>query len=179
MKKLIIIFVVGLLFVGCSPCKRLQRICPPEVIRERYDSIVIKDTIIYKDRIVEVSIPGDTQYVDKPILIKETISPLFVENTYASAKAWVDNSKLKLQLILKEQKISFLLDSANQIAKHWEYRWHNEKQKEVVTIIEKTPVAKVYKLALFAWVVLIILAGVYLYIKIKTKGFKSLINRLF
>jgi hypothetical protein len=58
MKNLIFILVLLTVFAACSPCKRLARKCPPEIVR--YDSLVFRDTIIYRDRIVEIEIPADT-----------------------------------------------------------------------------------------------------------------------
>lgn len=174
MRNVIIVILLGILFTECSPCRRLQKKCPPQVIRERYDSIVIRDTVMYEDRLVYLDIPGDSVTVEKTVFVKEDITPLFAENDYSFAKAWVENSKLKLQLLLKEQKIAFLLDSANTIAKHWEYKYTNEKQTEIV--IQKTPLPKIFLYAFIGWIVLIVVAGVWLYIKIRTKGFKTILK---
>ena len=177
--KLINLFIIliGLFFISCSPCKRLQRKCPPQIIRERYDSICIKDSIIYKDKEVPVYIPGDTVYNDKPISVPAglNVAPMILENDYALAKAWINNSKLKMQLEQKEQVIKYKVDSAIQIAKHWEYKYTHEKQTEVV---KERYIPKIYKIALFFTISVIILLGVYVYIKIKAGALKSLLNRL-
>jgi len=176
MKKLFVILIAGLFFISCSPCKRLARKCPPQIIHETKDSIIIKDSIVYKDKEVPYYIPGDTQYVEKPVPIKEDISPVWVENKFALAKAWVNNSRLKLLLETKEQTLMLRIDSAIQMANHWEYRWTNEKQTETITIREKF-IPKIYKIAMFATVSGVILLLVYLYIKIKGGLLKSLVNR--
>ena len=170
-------FAIFVMFTNCSPCKRLQRKCPPQIIRERYDSISIKDSIIYKDKEIPIYIPGETVYKDSivPELKDINVPPIILENDYALAKAWISNSHLKMQLEQKEQVIKYKVDSAIQIAKHWEYRWTNEKQKEIV---KEKYIPKVYKIALFFTISVIILLGVYVYIKIKAGALKSLLNRL-
>lgn len=175
MKKLFLILLVGLLFVGCSPCKRFQRRCPPQMETIIQDSIVYRDTIIYKDKEVPYYIPGDTQYVDKPVPVKEDISPISLENKYALAKAWVENSRLKLLLETKDQVINIRIDSAIQIAKHWEYQWKNKKQ--TITLPAEKYIPKIYKIAFFLCVSGIISLGIYLYIKIRAGALKTLLGR--
>jgi len=175
MKKILFIIIAGIIFTSCYPCKRLARKCPPQVIHETKDSIIIRDSIIYKDKEIPYYIPGDTQYVDKPVPIKENISPIQVENKFALAKAWVENSRLKLLLETKEQTLMLRIDSAIQIAKHWEYKWTNERQVE---IIKEKYIPRIYKIALFAVISEVILLGIYIYIKIRRGALKSLVNRL-
>jgi len=177
MKKILFIIVAGMVLTSCYPCKRLARKCPPQIIHETKDSIVIHDSIIYKDKEVPVYIPGDTVYSERPIPTTEKLNvpPMILENKYALARAWIENSKLKMQLEQKDQIIKFRIDSAIQIAKHWEYRWNNEKQT-IVTPPEKY-IPKIYKIAFFAVICEIILLGIYIYIKIRTGAWKSLINK--
>ena len=156
MKKLLFLLLSILLLSSCAPCKRLTKKCPPVVIKERYDSIIVKDTIVYKDKVIPVYIKGDTQYVEKPLPVAVNIAPLKLENQYALAKAWVENTKLKLWLQTKEQVINLRVDSAIQIAKHWEYKWRNEKQVE---IIKERYIPKLYKYAL-SFSIIIVLLGI-------------------
>jgi len=104
----------------------------PEIVKK--DSVIIKDTIIYRDRYIPYYIKGDTQFVDKPVPVEKNIIPirLELENDYAKAKAWVENSRLKLQLEQKDQVIEFKLDSADKEVRHWKEKWTNEKQTIVV-----------------------------------------------
>jgi len=174
--KLLSLLIIGLLLIGCSPCKRLQRKCPPQIEYIKKDSIIIKDSIIYKDKEIPVYIPGETIYKDSIIseLKDVNVPPMILENDYALARAWIDNSRLKLQLEQKEQVIKYKVDSAIQIAKHWEYKWTNEKQTEIV---KERYIPKIYKIALFFTISAIILLGVWVYIKIKFGTLKSLLNR--
>jgi len=174
--KLLSLLIIGLLLIGCSPCKRLQRKCPPQIEYIKKDSIIIKDSIIYKDKEIPVYIPGETIYKDSIIseLKDVNVPPVILENDYALAKAWISNSRLKMQLEQKEQVIKYKVDSAIQIAKHWEYKWTNEKQTEIV---KERYIPKIYKIALFFTISAIILLGVWVYIKIKFGTLKSLLNR--
>jgi len=174
--KLLSLLIIGLFLIGCSPCKRLQRKCPPQIEYIKKDSIIIKDSVIYKDKEIPVYIPGETVYKDSiiPVLKDINVPPIILENDYALARAWIDNSRLKLQLEQKEQVIKYKVDSAIQIAKHWEYKWTNEKQTEIV---KERYIPKIYKIALFFTISAIILLGVWVYIKIKFGTLKSLLNR--
>jgi len=179
-KKNAVLLLGGLaifvMFTNCSPCKRLQRKCPPQIEYIKYDSLIIKDSIIYKDKEVPVYIPGDTVYNDKPIPVSTglNVAPMILENDYALAKAWISNSRLKMQLEQKEQVIKYKVDSAIQIAKHWEYKYTHEKQTEV---IKERYIPKIYKIALFLAISAVLLLGVYVYIKIKSGVLKSFLNR--
>ena len=129
--------MVGFVISIASSCvteRKCMRKFPivPEIVKK--DSVIIKDTIIYKDRIVNYYIKGDTQFVDKPVPVEKNITPirLELENDYAKAKAWVENSRLKLQLEQKDQVIELRLDSAYKEVRHWKEKWTNEKQTIVV-----------------------------------------------
>ena len=175
-KPLIISLIVILLFGSCVTQKKCASKFPPQVIRERYDSISIKDSIIYKDRLIPYYIKGDTQFIEKLIPIDVDISPIILESSYSIAKAWVTNSKLKLQLEQKDQVIQFKLDSADKISKHWEYRYLQEKEKQTTVIREKYT-SKIHSIALLIVIGELITLIIYITIKIKGGGLKSLINR--
>lgn len=167
MKNAYDIFIILILLAilsSCSPCKRLYRKCPPQVITERYDSIIIKDTIIYKDKIINYYIKGETDTVEKFVPVYQDISPLSLENDYAKASAWVYNSKLKLSLTQKDQIIKFKLDSADKIIKHWEYRFENEKRVEIHNI---KYIPRLYKIALGISILSILAFVYYIYNKFK------------
>jgi len=167
---------IFVMFTNCSPCKRLQRKCPPQIEYIKYDSIVIKDSIIYLDKEIPIYIPGETIYKDSIIAeLKDINVPaMTLENDYALAKAWIDNSRLKMILEQKEQVIKYKVDSAIQIAKHWEYKWENEKQTKIV---KERYIPKIYKIALYFAISAILLLGVYIYAKIKSGALKSFLNR--
>lgn len=176
--KLWTIFVLTVILLSqCATPKKCLQKFPPEVIRERYDSIVIKDTVIYKDREVPFYIKGDTIEVEKKIPVKENIAPLTLSNDYAIASAWVENSKLKLSLIQKDQVIKLKLDSADKEVRHWQFQYLKEKESNTHVVVQKF-VPNIYKVALWGWVILIIAGSAWVYVRIKTKGLKSLLNAL-
>lgn len=173
------IFVLTVLVLSsCVTQKKCLQKFPPQTIRERYDSIIIKDTIIYKDVIVEKVIPADTVYVDRIIPgIPQSITtrPMILENDYAIAKGWIQDSRLKMQLEQKYQVLRFKLDSADKLVRHWQFQYLKERELNTHVVVQKfTP--KIYKIALWGWVVLIIAGSAWVYVRIKSKGLKSLLN---
>jgi hypothetical protein len=134
--------IILILFSSCVTQKKCAKRFPPEAVLVRYDSIVIKDTIIYKDRIITHVIKADTVYRDVIIESSLDVPVMMLENDYAKAKAWINNSKLKLQLEQKNKVIQFKLDSADKEVRHWEYKYRNEKQ---TVIVEKKYVPKFVK----------------------------------
>ena len=62
------------------------------------------------------------------------ILPLTVENTYSIASAWIENSKLKLQLTTKQQVIDRLLLNAERDATHWKEKYITDKRTEIVEV---------------------------------------------
>jgi hypothetical protein len=140
MKTLIPLLIV-LAISSCVTQKKCNQKFPPNVVTFYKDSIVIKDSLIYKDRIVPYKIPGDTVWQEKPIPVpvELKVDPVYADNTYASAKAWIENARLKLQLTQKDQVIMFKLDSADRVAKHWESRWQNERQTITLPPVKYTP----------------------------------------
>jgi len=170
----ITILIILILFSSCVSQKKCISKFPPETIKVRYDSIVIKDTVIYKDRIINHAIKADTVYKDKliPVPANLNVSPIFSENDYAKAKAWIQNSKLKLQLEQKDQVIQFKLDSADKEVRHWKYQYTLESEKQS-TVIRESFVPKIYKVALFIVIGELLALIVYMYIKLKGGGLKS------
>jgi len=154
--KNVSILIVLILFSGCVTQKRCLKKFPPETIIERHDSIVIHDTTIYKDVVIYDTIPGDTQYVEKIIPIKENvvILPVERENAYARAKAWVEDTKLKLELIQKEQEIQRIIKDANKETKYWRYKYTTESIKNTQVVYQAR---NIHKAALWFSAIVILL----------------------
>jgi len=133
---------------------------PPQTITEVVEKLIVRDSIVFKDRIVEIKIPADTVYVEKVVEIPSNIyiAPITTENDYARASAWVEKSKIKLMLFQKEQVIQTIIENAEKEAYYWKEKY--EKEKQVVTVTEKY-IPKVYKLALGMWVFIIIVGVMY------------------
>jgi hypothetical protein len=147
---------------------------------QRYDSLVVRDSIVYKDRLVPFYIPGETVRKDSLIPgIPEKINtrPMTLENKYAIAKAWIENSILKMQLDQKDQVIKFKLDSADKVAKHWEYKYTNEKQTITLPPVKYIP--GVYSIAFWLWVFIIITGlGLFVWKIFKPKFITNIFNKL-
>jgi len=175
--KNIAILIVLILFSSCVTQKKCVKRFPPETIKVRYDSIVIKDTVIYKDKLVPYYIKGDTVTKDSLISVPVTLNtvPLIVENDYAKAKAWIQNSKLKLQLEQKDQVIQLKLDSADKEVRHWKYQYTLESEKQTTVIREKF-IPRIYKTALFVVIGEVIALIIYMYVKLKGGGLRSLLK---
>ena len=141
MRTILVFLVVLVSFASCVTQKRCLSKFPPQVVTVRHDSIIIKDSIVYKDRLVPYKIPGDTVWAEKPIPVPVTLNvpPIKLENTYARAEAWIENSKLKMKLEQKDQVIKFKLDSADRERYHWQSKWENEKQIITLPPIKVTP----------------------------------------
>jgi hypothetical protein len=140
--KTLIPIVILLSLASCVTQKRCYQKFPPQVVTIRHDSIVIKDSLVYRDRLVPYKIPGDTVWKEKPIPgIPEKINvpPMKLENLYAEAQAWIENSMLKMSLRQKDQVINFRLDSADKERSHWEYLYKNEKQTITLPPVKYTP----------------------------------------
>lgn len=140
--KTLIPILIALALASCVTQRRCNSKFPPSTDTQVRDSIIIRDSIIYKDRLVPYKIPGDTIWQDKPIPgIPEKINtaPMRLENTYAIAEAWIENSKLRLKLQQKDQVITFKLDSADRIAKHWEERYREASSVKVLPPEKYTP----------------------------------------
>jgi len=170
----ITILIILILFSSCVSQKKCISKFPPETIKVRYDSIVIKDSVIYKDRIINHVIKADTVYKDViiPVPAELNIPPITSENDYAKAKAWIHNSRLKLQLEQKDQVIQFKLDSADKEVRHWKYQYTLENEKQSTVIREKF-VPKIHSIALLIVITELIVLIIYMYIKLKGGGLKS------
>lgn len=136
-----LVATVGVMMMGCASQKRCFKLYPPEI---RSDTITV-DSLVYRDTIVEVILPGDTIreeiFIDAPcpepedsvVLIpapslnSDTVRAV---GTYAEAEAWVENRKLKIELIENEQVLQIKLDSVIVEARHWKTMYTVEIHKE-------------------------------------------------
>lgn len=164
--KLLELFILTALIAIISSCTTLRK-CnakfPPQVSVIIKDSIITKDTIIYRDKVIPYYIKGDTVFAEKKVPITVDISPVWAQNEYATASAWVQDSKLKLQLIQKDQVIKIIIDSAFKEVSHWKEMYNN---KEVTKILPPEKyVPKIVKF--FAWVGGILLVLIIGYVAVR------------
>ena len=166
LSKLLAVIAFLALLSSCVTYKRCNAKFPPQASVIIKDSIITKDTVIYRDKIVLFAIKGDTVFAEKKVPITVDISPVWAQNEYATASAWVQDSKLKLQLIQKDQVIKIIIDSAYKESKYWKEKYTNEKQ--VITLPAPPPEKFVPKFIKFlAWVGGVFLLGVILYVAYK------------
>lgn len=154
---------------SCNPCQRLAKKCPPKIEYIRYDSIVNRDSIVYRDRIIRDTIPPDT--VSTEVLIEVpancpsiNIRRIHVDGKYAEADAWVQNSMLKLELRQKEQVIEKILKDAEKETTHWRELYTKELTKET-TQVKYIP--KLYKIAF--WYMLLSIIGISVFVGLKLR----------
>jgi len=160
MKKLLVLLLAAVLFAGCNPCKRLWRICPPEV---HYDSIYVETVKL--DTLVLIS-PSDTTYIEVPAVTLEGLG-IIVSNADQNITAKVEGGIFKAKVICKEDSLQAVIASKDRLI---------SEKKEVIKEVEvEVPVRYIPK---WAWICLIavvcelICGGVWVYVKIKTGGFK-------
>ena len=168
-KWLLVIFaivVLALLLCSCTTQKRCIRKFPPQTVIERTDSIVMRDTIIYHDRVIRDTIEADTVFIEKVISIpgEINISPVEAENRYSRAKAWIENQRLKLQLETKEQVIQKILKDAEKETIRWKEMYYSEITKESQIVYKPK---KIHKISMWLSGIFILLSALFIYLKIK------------
>ena len=110
MKKVSILLTI-ILLVGCSPCERLLKKCPPEIIK---DTVYLPGEIVYQDTVVYRYLAGDT--VENEIVIEKWRDRpdtfITAHTELAEATARLQRNKLRLQLIQYDSLFQWKLDSA-------------------------------------------------------------------
>ena len=160
MKRTLILLIVAVMFVGCNPCKRLWKVCPPEV---HYDSVYIETVKL--DTLVLVS-PADTTYIEVPAITLESLG-IIVDNADQSIVIEVVEGVFKAQVICKEDSLLAVIASKDKLL--------SEKKEVIKEVKVEVPVKHIPK---WAWICLIIVlceviaGGVWVYVKIKTGGLK-------
>jgi hypothetical protein len=160
--KLLVLIAFATLSFSCVTLRKCNAKFPPQTSVITKDSIITKDTIIYRDKIVPYYIKGDTVFAEKKVPVTVDISPIWTQTEYASASAWVEGSRLKLQLIQKDQTIKIIIDSAFKEVSHWQAMYNN---KEVTKVVTEKYIPKIVKV--FAWIGGIFLVLVIFYIAYK------------
>jgi hypothetical protein len=145
--KLLVLIAFVTLSASCVTLRKCQNKFPPQTSVIVKDSIITKDTIIYRDKIIPFIIKGDTVFAEKKVPVYVDISPVWTQTEYASASAWVQDSKLKLQLIQKDQVIKIIIDSAFKEVSHWKEMYNNKEVTKVLPPEKYVP--KIVKF--FAW----------------------------
>ena len=165
MKKLFILLLAAVLFAGCNPCKRLARLCPPEV---HYDSVYVETVKL--DTLVLIS-PSDTTYIEVPAVTLEGLG-IIVSNADQDITIKVKDGVFKARVICKEDSLLAVIAQKDVLL---------SKQETVIKeVAVEVPVRHIPK---WAWICLItvvcelICGGVWVYIRIKSGGFKTALNK--
>ncbi len=147
MKRICLFLVFLSVLTGCVTQRRCYTRFPPKTDTIRIETI--RDSIVIKDKIIEVEIPGELR-VDSIIIPCPPPPDTYIPDTaraeteYARAKAWFDYPNINLKL---EQKVSILqikLDSAIKES----YHWKTEYEKIIVIPEPEKYIPKIYKHAL-------------------------------
>ena len=153
--NVLLCFAAVLIFSGC--CPKIQ----PTTTYVYKDSTVTsynyKDTLIYvmKDSVVIDSIKVT---VDSSGLVQ--LKPVKVKSNHAYAKVQIKNSQLTLEggcdsLELKIKQLTIENTHLKSI------------DNQVVKVVEKTYIPKFYKFCTYAFILLALVSGVYIYLRIK------------
>ena len=172
MRKYLVFIIVLIVLAGCSPATRLNRIYTkyPEWA-PKDDTIVTieyRDSLVYKDTAIYVTLPADTVYEQgeiiyipgDPIPFRIKPNPLIAETDYAKAVARIDYMTLKLQLTDKDTTLLLRLNNAVRES----YFWKN-KYEQVTKTVPTAKIPKFYRIMTWVGVGLILMLLVWGFIK--------------
>ena len=134
----ILLFLQSCLSVGRIErnCDQFAKICLSEQGTTTTTEIILHDTIIYKDTVIYVEVPGKliVDSVKIPYVVVQKIKPysIFLENTYASAKAYIEGKYLHLDLVEKDTTLAFKLDNAIKETRRYKELYEIEKTNTIV-----------------------------------------------
>jgi low affinity Fe/Cu permease len=145
--------ILGLCFLAsCVTARRCLEKFPPVVSIDTVWQTTVRDTMIYRDTTITITLPAeiirDTLLIEiKPKEISR--DTLRVETEYAEAIAFFKSPSIHLELIQKDIFFKAKLDSVIRLENHW--------RDSVITIQHNTAsvvksVPTIYKVALWMWV---------------------------
>ena len=132
MKAVLVIIIVSLTVSSCVTQKKCNKKFPSKSDTIRIETV--RDSLVYKDKIVEVKIPGET-IIDSVIIPCPPPPPTYIADTakaeteYARAFVWFSYPRIKLKLEQKASILEFKLDSAIKEAYQWRTKF------EQITVI--------------------------------------------
>jgi hypothetical protein len=160
MKTKIIIGIFLIAFSSCVTQKKCNEKFPSASDTVRI--VQVRDSVVYKDKIVEIKIPGELR-IDSVVIPCSPPKASYIpdtaraETSLAKAKAWWSYPAIKLKLEQKDTTIEKRLDDAIMEA----YHWRTEYEK-IVMVKETKYVPKIYKDALAICIIIFVLAAVLL-----------------
>ena len=153
MKATISIILIAILITSCDPCKRLQRLCPVET----HDSISYIETV--KLDTLVITLPGDTSYIEVPIVSLEDLG-ILADNSKQKVELKVEDGIIKLRTICKEDSLQVVI---SELTKEL-----SEKQIEVQYVDKPVPVKFTPKwVKTLAWIGVVCILLIILYILYK------------
>ena len=115
LSMILVIFMIS----GCATHKNVTRYIThnPEILADFVDTtrrVEYRDSIAYRDTTINYTIIGDTSRQDTAVkkavgLLSGTVR---AETEFASARAWIKDKKLHIELIQHEQVLQLKIDSA-------------------------------------------------------------------
>ena len=147
MKKLLPLILTIVLASSCVTQKRCFEKFPPEVKTDTVFYEVVRDSIVYRDTTIILTLPGQT--VIDSIFIKPGVietSPVILETELARAEAFYRTPKVYLKLVQKDTLIKIRLDSALKDAYHWKTQYYEILSQ---TIQKEKYIPEVYRVALW------------------------------
>jgi len=152
--------------VGCNPCKRLTRLCPP----------VIKDSISYirttKLDTIKIQVPGDTTYIEVPVASLDDVN-ILEDNTNQRVELKVKDGVLRLKTICKEDSLQVVITELETKL--------SETRTEIVKVPEPYPekyVPKIYKWALVICILGLVVLILWIVMRIKNKTIKTVLDSI-
>lgn len=131
MKTICLYLAFLCVFSSCVTQRRCNLKFPPT--RDTIKIITIRDSIIYRDTTIFITLPGerviDSILIPCPDVPGYIPKKVYAETSLAKASAWWSYPNIKLELVQKDTTIERRLDNALKDA----YHWKSEFEKITVT----------------------------------------------
>lgn len=167
--KWMLMLLISSLSISCVTQRKCLEKFPPTT--DTIIKTVVRDSIVYKDTVITITIPGDIQIDSVPIPCPEP-PPTYVPDTarveteFAYALAWFDHKSIKIKLVQKKSELEIRLDNALKEA----YHWKSEYEKITVTPQPIKYIPKFYKMCF--WILIGEVIAIIGYILLKFKLIK-------
>lgn len=160
------IAILIFLITACATQRRCLEKYPPVSHTDTLYTELIRDSLIYRDTIILITVPGDTIKDTLYIKIKPGYfhsDTLTLETEFAKASAFYRTPSINMTLIQKDAIFTRKLDSIIRIEKHWKEMYTTIKEKETTTT---NVVPKIYKIAAWLWVFIFLMVGIGIILRI-------------
>jgi len=152
MKRCTALILMVLIFSSCVTRKICLKKFP--VVADTVEVVHYRDSLVYRDTTIWVTIPGDTIIHSDSVLIPCPPPPAqfipdtaLAESRFAIARAWWDHPFIRLTVADRDTTIELRLDSAIREAYHWKEMYQN------VTIIKpENHIPAIYRIAFWTWI---------------------------